>query len=44
MLEREQEQAVETALAPLPEQERRIIQARFGTGGRRRRVAPRCRP
>ena len=34
VLEREQEQAVEAALAKLPEQERRIISARFGTGGR----------
>jgi len=34
VLEREQEQAVDAALARLPEQERRIITARFGTGGR----------
>ena len=34
VLEREQEQAVETALSRLPEDERQIIQARFGTGGR----------
>jgi RNA polymerase primary sigma factor len=34
VLEREQEQAVEAALARLPEKERRIIRARFGTGGR----------
>jgi RNA polymerase primary sigma factor len=34
VMEREQEEAVETALARLPEQERRIIAARFGTGGR----------
>jgi RNA polymerase primary sigma factor len=34
VLEREQEQAVETALARLPDDERQIIQARFGTGGR----------
>ncbi|HLM32399.1 MAG TPA: RNA polymerase sigma factor RpoD/SigA [Solirubrobacterales bacterium] len=34
VLEREQEQAVETALARLPDEERQIIQARFGTGGR----------
>ena len=33
--EREQEQAVDAALAKLPEQERQIIKARFGTGGRR---------
>lgn len=34
VLEREQEQAVEVALARLPDDERQIIQARFGTGGR----------
>lgn len=34
VLEREQEEAVETALARLTEEERVIIQARFGTGGR----------
>jgi RNA polymerase primary sigma factor len=34
VLEREQEEAVESALAKLPEDERLIIQARFGTGGR----------
>src|SRR5215211_3483580 len=34
LLEREQEGAVEAALSRLPEQERRIIRARFGTGGR----------
>jgi len=34
VFEREQEDAVEAALALLPEQERRIISARFGTGGR----------
>ena len=34
VLEREQEQAVNQALARLPEKERRIIRARFGTGGR----------
>jgi RNA polymerase primary sigma factor len=34
VLEREQEAAVDAALAKLPEEERRIIQARFGTGGR----------
>jgi RNA polymerase sigma factor (sigma-70 family) len=32
--EREQEEAVDAALAKLPEKERQIIQARFGTGGR----------
>ena len=32
--ERHQEEAVETALAALSENERRIIQLRFGTGGR----------
>jgi RNA polymerase primary sigma factor len=34
VMEREQEEAVDAALARLPEQERRIITARFGTGGR----------
>jgi RNA polymerase sigma factor (sigma-70 family) len=34
VFEREQEQDVEAALAKLPEKERRIIRARFGTGGR----------
>jgi RNA polymerase primary sigma factor len=34
VFEREQEEAVQDALAQLPEQERRIISARFGTGGR----------
>jgi len=34
LLEREQEEAVETALAKLSDDERLIIQARFGTGGR----------
>jgi RNA polymerase primary sigma factor len=34
VLEREQEDAVAGALAKLPEQERRVIEARFGTGGR----------
>ena len=34
VLEREQEEAVDTALAKLPEAERKIIEARFGTGGR----------
>jgi RNA polymerase primary sigma factor len=34
VFEREQEQAVDAALAKLPENERRIIRARFGTGGR----------
>jgi RNA polymerase primary sigma factor len=34
VLEREQEEAVGTALAKLPEDERRVIEARFGTGGR----------
>jgi RNA polymerase primary sigma factor len=33
-LERQQEEAVEAALAKLPEQERRVVQLRFGTGGR----------
>ena len=31
--EREQEEAVNAALATLPEDERRVIQLRFGTGG-----------
>jgi RNA polymerase primary sigma factor len=34
VLEREQERAVEAALARLPEKERLIVSARFGTGGR----------
>lgn len=34
VLERQQEEDVEEALKRLPEQERRIIRARFGTGGR----------
>jgi RNA polymerase primary sigma factor len=34
VLEREQADAVDAALARLPEKERRIISARFGTGGR----------
>src|SRR5215211_4500240 len=34
VLEREQEEAVGAALARLPDEERQIIQARFGTGGR----------
>ena len=34
VLEREQEEAVGAALAKLPADERQIIQARFGTGGR----------
>jgi RNA polymerase primary sigma factor len=34
LIEREQEEAVEAALAKLPEQERRVLQLRFGTGGR----------
>ena len=34
VLERAQEQTVAAALARLPEPERRIIEARFGTGGR----------
>ena len=34
VMEREQEDAVDAALARLPEQERQIIRARFGTGGR----------
>jgi RNA polymerase primary sigma factor len=35
VLEREQEQAVGAALAKLPENERLVVEARFGTGGRR---------
>ena len=38
VLEREQELAVDAALAKLPEKERRIIKARFGTGGRPERA------
>jgi RNA polymerase primary sigma factor len=38
VLEREQEQVVDAALARLPEQERQIIRARFGTGGRPERT------
>jgi RNA polymerase primary sigma factor len=34
VLEREREQTVEDAIARLPEKERQIISARFGTGGR----------
>lgn len=34
VLEREQERAVDAALERLPDQERQIIKARFGTGGR----------
>jgi RNA polymerase primary sigma factor len=34
VVEREQEQAVGDALATLPENERRVIQLRFGTGGK----------
>ncbi|HSJ16937.1 MAG TPA: RNA polymerase sigma factor RpoD/SigA [Solirubrobacterales bacterium] len=34
VLEREQEETVAAALERLPEQERRIVAARFGTGGR----------
>jgi RNA polymerase primary sigma factor len=37
VLERQQEQTVEDALAKLPEDERRVISARFGTGGRQER-------
>lgn len=33
VLQREQEDAIDAALARLPEEERRIIRARFGTGG-----------
>ncbi|MGH2954016.1 MAG: sigma-70 family RNA polymerase sigma factor [Solirubrobacterales bacterium] len=38
VLEREQESAVGAALARLPEQERQVISARFGTGGRPQRT------
>ncbi|MGH2951266.1 MAG: sigma-70 family RNA polymerase sigma factor [Solirubrobacterales bacterium] len=38
VLERQQEEAVDTALSKLPEKERRIITARFGTGGRPERT------
>jgi RNA polymerase sigma factor (sigma-70 family) len=38
VLEREQEKTVEAALARLPEKERQIIAARFGTGGRQERT------
>jgi RNA polymerase primary sigma factor len=34
LIERQQEEAVEAALAKLPEPERRVVQLRFGTGGR----------
>src|ERR687888_1181353 len=34
LIERQQEETVEAALAKLPEQERRVVQLRFGTGGR----------
>jgi RNA polymerase sigma factor (sigma-70 family) len=34
LIEREQEDAVEAALDKLPESERRVVQLRFGTGGR----------
>jgi RNA polymerase primary sigma factor len=37
VLEREREQTVDAALAKLPEDERRIIRARFGTGGQAER-------
>jgi RNA polymerase primary sigma factor len=37
IVEREQERAVDAALERLPENERAIIQARFGTGGRKAR-------
>src|ERR687894_196488 len=37
VMEREQESTVEEALAALPEDERRLIRARFGTGGRQAR-------
>jgi RNA polymerase primary sigma factor len=37
VMEREQEAAVDAALRKLPDDERRIIQARFGTGGREAR-------
>jgi RNA polymerase primary sigma factor len=38
VLERQQEEAVDAALARLPDKERRIITARFGTGGRQERT------
>ena len=41
VLEREQEDAVATALAKLPDEERKIIEARFGTGGRAGALDPR---
>jgi RNA polymerase sigma factor (sigma-70 family) len=34
LIERQQEETVEAALATLPEQQRRIVELRFGTGGR----------
>jgi RNA polymerase sigma factor (sigma-70 family) len=34
MIERQQENVVEAALAKLPEPQRRVVQLRFGTGGR----------
>ena len=34
MLENERERAVESAIATLPDQQRQVIQLRFGTGGR----------
>jgi len=37
VLEREQEEAVVAALAKLPDDERRVVEARFGTGGRQTR-------
>lgn len=37
VLEREQEEAIGAALAKLPEKERRVVEARFGTGGRQTR-------
>jgi RNA polymerase primary sigma factor len=37
VMEREQEAAVDASLRKLPDDERRIIQARFGTGGREAR-------
>ncbi|HSI79763.1 MAG TPA: RNA polymerase sigma factor RpoD/SigA [Solirubrobacterales bacterium] len=37
VLEREQEEAVGAALAKLPEDERKVVEARFGTGGRQTR-------
>jgi RNA polymerase primary sigma factor len=33
LIERQQEQTVDAALARLPEQERRVVELRFGTGG-----------